>query len=134
MNISTKEYVDLLGFMKEIIYSEDFNEHCFDEGIYSKEYIRKILSENSKTKTIIDNMRDKNRLSKLNDKNVFNLLKNFKTHEKENKLVINSLELFSVFYNEPKHFEKLNFSIYNKIIENILIMSRDIRLVSLING
>jgi hypothetical protein len=130
----SKEYIDIFSIVKDIASKDDFTINLYDESTYTKESLQKLLLGNNKIVTIIEQMKVKNKLSRLNNKNLLNILKNFKTHEVENKLVINNLSLFSLLYNEPKHIERLNFSLYTKITENVIIMSKDIRLVSLING
>ena len=128
------EFIEILNNVKEIIFCENFNENIYDDNIYTKEYLKKILLSNNKILSTIEKIKAKNKLNRLNNKNIFNLIKNFETHEKENKIIINSLTNFSLIYNEPKHIQKLNFLIFTKIIENVLINAKEYRLVSLING
>lgn len=131
MNI-TKEYYEILEKLKETINNSDFK---VSDEMFKKEYLKSLLLSNQYSVKSLSILKDKSRTQNVKNKNIFNLIKNvYKKHQKENRIVLNSLDLFSQFYNEPRYIEELNNNIYKRITDRIITISKEISLISIING
>jgi hypothetical protein len=131
MNV-LKEFYEISSLVKEKINHEDFFPK---DDMFNKEYLKSLLLNDPRIVNIINLLKDKHKIQNEKNNNIFHLLKNIgKKQQRENRALILSLGEFSLFYNEPKYINQLNMSIYEKISEFVTEMSREYKLISIING
>jgi len=129
---SCKEYYEILDTFKDFV-----NDKSFDTSsvVLSKEYIKSLLLDNPLFAKSLNNFKEKQKNIHVKNKNVFYLIKNgMKKNQKENRLILNSLTNFSVLYNEPGYIKELNDMIYNRLASILSDLSRNIKLLLLVNG
>jgi len=127
-----KEYYEILDTFKDVV-----NDKAFDTSsvVLSKEYIKSLLLSNPLFTKSLNNFKEKQKNIHVKNKNVFYLIKNgMKKNQKENRLILNSLSNFCVLYNEPGYIKELNDMIYNRIASILTDFSRNIKLLSVVNG
>jgi hypothetical protein len=131
MNLN-KEFYEILELIKEEINDKNYKTK---EGICNKDFLKQMLNSNPNIMKIINLLKDKNRSQQMKNNNIFNQIKNQnKKNQKENKIIIESLDKFSIFYNEPKYIKQLNETIYKKITDAINEISKEVQLIGIING
>lgn len=127
-----KEYYEILDTFKDVV-----NDKSFDTSsvVLSKEYIKSLLLSDPLFAKSLNNFKEKQKNIHVKNKNVFYLIKNgMKKNQKENRLILNSLKNFSVLYNEPNYVKEINDMLYNRIETIISDLSRNIKLLLLVNG
>jgi hypothetical protein len=130
-----KEYNEIFELLKETIMGKDFDSSINNELIYTKEFVKTLIFSNDKINNIINKLRGKKNDALSVNKNIFYILKNNdKNIFKENIAIINSLNAFSILYDQPSYIQTLNINLYNKIVEGLSQCSKVIRKVSIMNG
>jgi hypothetical protein len=130
-----KEYNEIFEILRTTIMGKDFDKSINNEIIYTKEFIKSLLYSNEKISTIINYHREKRKSQLAENKNIFYILKNSdKNIFKENVSIINSLNTFSILYNQPEYIQNLNYNLYVRIVEGLSQCSKFIRTVSVMNG
>ena len=128
---STKEFYEILNSLNKDIDQKDF---LIDKVHFSKEYVKSLIIRNPEALTILNSLKEKMKIND-NHKNVFYAVENNnKKCFKENRMILEQISEFSMFYNEPKYIEKFNIELYESIIKNLQETSKDIKLVTIING
>jgi hypothetical protein len=127
-----KEFYEISTLIKEKINNEDFFPK---EDMFNKEFLKSLLLNDPKIVNIINLLKDKHKIQNEKNNNVFHLIKSIgKKQQRENRALILSLREFSLFYNEPKYIHQLNQNIYQKITDFVTEMSREYKLISIVNG
>jgi len=128
---STKEFYEILNSLKKEIDQKDF---LIYKDHFTKECIKSLILRNPEATTILNSLKEKMKIND-NHKNVFYVIQNSnKKCFKENRIIMEQISEFSMFYNEPKYIEKFNTELYESIITNLQETSKDIKLVTIING
>jgi hypothetical protein len=128
---TTKEFYEILNFIKKEIDKIDFP---IAKDKFNKELIKSLILRNSETHSILNSLKERRKIND-NNKNVFYVIKNnHKKSFKEIRTILEEISEFSIFYNEPKYVEKFNTDIYKRIKENLEETSKNIKLVTIMNG
>ncbi len=131
----SNEYYEILEYIKELILSEEFNEHINNENIYSKEFIKKFILTNNYVRNKIKEVRDIKKKSLIINKNFFSIIRNYELAcYKELNMIQNVLSKFSLFYNEPSYIKNLNTQIFNKILSGLIETSNQLKNECIMNG
>lgn len=129
---STKEYYQILQFLKEEINKNDF---VVNDDMFNKVFLKNMLLNNPAFSSALNSLRERHKTQNEINKNIFHIIKQFtKKHQKDNKVILYNLSQFNLFYNEPRYIGILNENIYKKILESLVYMSKDLSLISIING
>ncbi len=129
---SCKEYYEILDTFKDVVNDKSFDTSSI---VLSKEYIKQLLLSNTLFAKSLNNFKEKQKNIHVKNKNVFYLIKNgMKKNQKENRLILNSQLNFSVLYNQPLYIKELNDMVYNRIATIIGDLSKNIKLLTLVNG
>lgn len=127
-----KEHYEILAILKEVVYDSSFvvTPNCFN-----KEFLNLQMINNDKIKKIIESIKEKLKGPNFLNQNIFHLLKysNKKT-SKEKFVLVNSLNTFNIFFNEPKYILDSNLKLYNSLIPLINSLGDKYRFFSIING
>lgn len=129
---SCKEYYEILDTLRDVI-----NDKAFNTGtvVLSKEYIKALLLSNPLFTKSLNNFKEKQKNIHSKNKNIFHVIKNgLKKNQKDNRIVLNLLNNFSVLYNEPMYIRELNEMIYSRVVNIISELSKNIKLIAIVNG
>jgi len=117
--IINKELYEILNLCKDSIKSSAFDSNDLNDFAhfnFSKESLQKIITSNPQIKKLVDIIKEKSKKKSKVNNNFFHVINNNnKKSYKDLKIIIASLSIFSITYNEPKYIECLNSRIYDKI-------------------
>ena len=112
--IKNKEFYEILNISKAIVKLGDCEINCeINESSFNQEYLKKFLNSNPQIVKLIDLLKEKNKVTYSQSRNFFNIVNNNnKKIQKDNKIIIATLNTFTLCYNEPKYIETLNRNIW----------------------
>jgi hypothetical protein len=127
-----KEHFEILAILKEIVYDPSFQ---VSSSCFKKEFLNFQMINNDRIKKIIESIKEKVKGPNFLNQNIFHLLRfsNKKT-SKEKFVLANSINSFSIFFNEPHYILDTNLRLYNSLIPIINTLSDKYKLFSISNG
>ncbi len=130
--IINKEFYEILNLIKDIV---KFNDTEFCVFNPSKESLQNMLVNNPQIKKLIEIIKEKNKMRSSLNNNFFHIINNTnKKNYKDFKIIIATLNNFSLTYNEPKYIEGLNVRIYERIKAIVLEEMQKSYLIQISNG
>jgi hypothetical protein len=131
MNV-LKEYYEILNTFKTKIDQKDF--HVNDNNC-SKEFIKSLILSDPSFSSPLSILKEKYKFQFEQNKNIFQLIRNLnKKQQKENRTIVLNMQKFELFYNEPYYIKILNEKIYENFASLLNELSREIKLISIVNG
>lgn len=127
-----KEHFEILSILKEIVNDPSFQ---VTSSCFKKEFLNLQMTNNDRIKKIIESIKEKVKGPNFLNQNIFHLIKfsNKKT-SKEKFILVNSINCFSIFFNEPRYILDTNLRLYNSLIPLINSLSDKYKLFSISNG
>lgn len=129
---SSKEFYEILFLLKSHINKEEF---IPDDSMFNKQFLKNLILNNSIFTSSLNSLKEKHKVQNEKNNNIFHCIKySYKKHHREIRVILFSLTTFDLFYNEPKFISTINYSIYRKISDSLISISKDIKLISIVNG
>ena len=127
-----KEYYEILSLFKDYINQKEFT--VTDES-FTKDFMRSLIVNSGIFSPPLNVLKDKYKFQFEKNKNKFQLIKNLsKKQQKENRIILYNNPKFDLFFNEPEYIKILNSRIYEKFTIFLNDLSREFKLISIVNG